>query len=693
MKIDRISGSLMWSGRALLLGALITTFIAGCSLKSPSAPSWEVEYNLPLLNQWFEITDLIDDDEFSPFGADSIFAIDFEQSLEKIEVGGDITLDDMNQSISQTIGTFSVPVAPPQTTSMSLVDLGGPGNSGGFPVPIPALTFPSVTNTIPAFGAFTQVVIDTGTISVSVTNNMKVDFNALSVRLLDAGAADALIVALNVTSAGTLVDGSSRSVSEPLDGKTIGNNLKAEIVGSTAAGSPVVLDGSEGISIQVTVGELRVSSATAVISEIDFDYFPTIPITDASAVESALLSAGNLTLTVDNQLSIPLDLTIGLPNITDNTGTSVDLNPQALPGAQGSDFRNLADHTLAPDDDGSGGKELSLTVNVYSPGSSGGLVTLSSTDAVSVQAAITGLVMQAVTGILDSTGITIPQEQFELASDSGNILDEARKLDLTAVELELTIRHNINFPADIQLNLVGEGGIPDPVQITLSFHIDPSGFSPTGPADTSMVSRVYTLTDMNETEANLLDFLNAFPLTITSSGSASVGDGSYLGSISSYSSFQADLYFNTPLSFNVTEALVFELDKEFDDEGLASGDESSLDVQEATLTYAISSTMGLPLSVSMMVATDSALVYTNPDVELALVVRGSAAAIQDTVITLTSEQWELLQQPFYSGVRIVIPPTGGTPFRLAKNDSLFMKAFVTIKTIIDPAGDGNGGGR
>ena len=161
MKSDRICGHLKWFGKVLLLGALTTTFIAGCSLKSPSAPSWEVEYNLPLLNQWFEITDLIDDDEFVPFGADSIYAINFEQSLEKIEIGQDVTLDDMNQSISQAIGTFSVPAAPPQITSISLVDLGGPGDSGGFPVPIPALSFPSVTDNLPAFGAFTQVVTDT----------------------------------------------------------------------------------------------------------------------------------------------------------------------------------------------------------------------------------------------------------------------------------------------------------------------------------------------------------------------------------------------------------------------------------------------------------------------------------------------------------------------------------------------------
>ncbi len=692
MRSDRFYGRPKWFDTALLLGALTTTLVAGCSLKSPSAPSWEVEYNLPLFNEWFEITDLINEDEFIPFGADSIFALNFKQSLEKIEIGSDITLDDLNQSISQTIGTFSVPAAPPQTTTISFQKLGGPGSSGGFPVPIPALSFSGITQGLPLFDAFAQVVIDTGSVSVTVTNNTKVDFDTLNVRLLDAGAGNALIVSLNVTGTGILADGSSLSVTEALDGKTIGNDLTVEIIGHTIAGT-TILDGTEGIDILVTVGELRVSSATAEVGEIDFDFFPTISITDATAVESAVLSAGSLTLTVDNQLPIPLDLTIGLPNITDDTGTLVLLNPQASAGAQGSAFRNLADHTLAPDDDGSGGKELTLSVNVYSPGSSGAQVTLSSTDAVSIQAAISGLILESISGVLDSTSVTIPQESFEVASDNGNFLEEARKFNLTDVDLELTIRHNIDFPADVQLNMIGEGGTPDPVQLNLAFHLDPSGFSPTGPADTTMVSRVYTLTDMNESEANLLQFLNAFPTTITSSGSASVGDGSYLGSISSYSSFQADLYFSTPLSFNVTEELVFEFDKEFNDKGFTSGGESAFEIQEATLTYAISGTMGLPLTVGMMVATDSAQVYSNPDVELVLAITSTSSASQDTVITLTREQWELLQQPFYYGIRIVIPPTGGTPFRLAKHDRLFMKAFATIKAIIDPGGKGGGGDR
>jgi hypothetical protein len=259
--------------------------------------------------------------------------------------------------------------------------------------------------------------------------------------------------------------------------------------------------------------------------------------------------------------------------------------------------------------------------------------------------------------------------------------------------MSLTIRHNIDFPANIQLNLIGEGGTPDPVEINLSFALDPSGFSPTGPSDTTMVSRVYTLADMNESEANLLEFLNAFPTMIISSGSASVGDGSYLGSISSYSSFQADLSFSTPLSFHVTEQLQFELEKNFNEEGFTSSEDSTLTIQETTLTYTVSSTMALPLIVRMMVAADSAHVYTNPDLELVLSISSDIATAQDTVITLTAEQWELLQSPFYSGVRIVIPPTGGTPFKLAKNDSLFMKAFATVKAIIDPDGNGEGGGR
>jgi len=689
MHKDRYIGRQPRPYRSLLAMAVAFSLAVGCSIKSPSAPSWEVVYNLPLLNQWFDITDFLEDEDFAPVGADSVYTIEFEESIEQIEVGSDITLEGFDQSVSESIGMFTVPAAQPQSTLISLQDLGGPADSGGIAIPIPALSFPGVRGNLPVFDAFTQVVIDTGTVTVSVTNNTKVDFDTLSVRLLDEGAGDALVVEVNVTGAGTLFDGDNRVVAAPLDGITVGSDLDVEVRGHSLAGNAIV-DGSERIDIVVTVGELRVRSATAEVGELDFDFPPkNITLPGDTKVTSATLASGTLTLTLDNQLPVPLDLAVELPNLTDGAGSPVRLNPIANPGMQSSVAHPLNDHTLAPGDVG-GDKVISVVVNVHSDGSGVGQVTLASTDSVAVQVTITELVVQAVTGVLDSTTVALPDSSFGLEIESGNLLDELRKVDLTAVDFEITVRHNIDFPAYLELDLVGEGGVPDPVELNIAFDLQPSGYTPTGPGDPTSVTDVLSL---DETNSTVLDFLNAFPTTISYSGSVTVGNGIYSGSVSSYSWDEADVRFSTPLLSDITAPISIGLDKKYSEEGVTELGEG-IEIQEATLTYSLASTMGLPLIVQFAAASDSADVYTNPQVELVMVLRASAAAAQDTVVTLTSDQWDLLSQPIFTGLRITIPPTGGTPFRVAKSDSLLVRAFVTVQALIKPGDDeGGGGGR
>jgi len=668
--------------------AVAFSLAVGCSIKSPSAPSWEVVYKLPLLNQWFVITDFMEDEDFAPVGADSVYTIEFEESLEKIEVEDNVTLEGLDQSVSESIGNFTVPSSPPQTAAISLTALGGPGSSGGVPVPVPALSFSGVQEDLPVLTSFTQVVIDTGTVTLGVTNDTRVDFDTLGVRLLDEGAGSAVVVTIDVTAGVTLLDGATRYVSTPLNGVTSGNDLIVEIFGHSLTGT-ATLDGTEGIDIVVTVGELRVSSATAEVGEIDYNFIETVTLTDEATVESATLSSGTLTLTLDNQLPIPLNLTVELPDLTNGGGSPVSFNPVAGPGSQSSVGRDLAGHTLAPDDDGMGNQVLNLVVDVYSVGSSGSQVTLASTDSVAVQATITELVVQAVTGVLDSTTVALPDSSFGLEIESGNLLDELRKVDLTAVDFEITVRHNIDFPAHLELDLVGVGGIPDPVELNIAFDLQPSGYTPTGPGDPTSVTDILSL---DETNSTVLDFLNAFPTSISYSGSVTVGDGIYSGSVSSYSWVEADVRFSTPLIIDITAPISIELDKEHNEEGLSELEE--VEIQEATLTYSLASTMGLPLTVRFSTASDSNYVYTDPEVELVLELRTSAAAAQDTVVTLTSEDWDLLSQEFYSGLRIMIPPTGGTPFRVTKNDSLLVRAFVTVRALMKPGEDeGEGGGR
>ena len=669
--------------------ALAGGLAGGCSLESPTAPSWEVVLNLPLFNEWLDLSDLFDASLFVPVGSDSVYAIDFDQSLDRIEVGDQITFDGIDEMVSRQIGTFTVPAQETQNTSLSLFTA-YPALSafiGVGSVTIPAFTFPPVRSDIPAFGSFSRVTIASGTVTVRLTNNTRIPYDQLEVRLLDQTTTPPDAVVLSIDMIGTngdLIDGEMRTVVQPLDGLAVGSDLTLEILGHSNGDTTVALDGSEGFDIQVEFSNLVVDSATAVIDPIDFVFSDSITFTDAARIQSAALSGGTVTLELDNQLPIPLQLTVQLPELRDPFDTPVGLNLIAPAATLASDVRDLTDHTLTPTPVGPDTLVLSVNVTVHSDGSGGSQVTLASSDSVAIRAAVAGLVVRAVSGVLDPTGVTIDPDSLQI-DDTGNLLDELRKINLTAIDLELEIRSTIDFPAQVNLSLVGVGGIPDPVPVDLGFYLPASG--PGGAPDTTVIT-------FNETNTpELLTFLNAVPTTIRFSGSASIGDDAYVGSVTSASYLEVDVRFRMPVILDVTQPINIEIDKEENQNGVGGGNEQKIRFQEATLTYQISSTMGLPLTARWVVATDSLDVYTNPQIEIPLTIYASKSAAVDTTITITRAQWDILQAPHWMGAKITIPPTT-SPARLAKNDRVWLKAFLTVRARIDlEAGSGGGGDR
>jgi len=141
---------------------------------------------------------------------------------------------------------------------------------------------------------------------------------------------------------------------------------------------------------------------------------------------------------------------------------------------------------------------------------------------------------------------------------------------------------------------------------------------------------------------------------------------------------------------NIDESITIEPDIEYMEEGIDP--EMADRIQEASLSYEVSSTLELPVSIRLFIAADSLDVFSAPDIEIALRVSGAAQVGQDTTAVLTREQWEVLGRPFYTGVRVTIPPSGGTPLRVTSRDRLFLKAFAVVRALVEP-GKGNGGGR
>ncbi len=661
---------------------LLTT---ACTMpKEPTAPSWEVEYNIPLLNQWIDLVDLFDDEDFETVGLDSVYTIDFEESLDRIEMGEDITIDGLDESVAQSIGSFTVPAAPAVSATVQFdqiypILVGLPPQQ----VIIPPFSIPAgLTQDIPSLSSFTHVTIDSGTMSVRVTNRTEVPFEIMGVKLLDDAAGDTLVVDIDVTAGGTdvLTDGEIHIIPVILDGLSLSNDLSIELYGSSS-GETMYFDGDEGIDVEVEFSALTVAMATAQVDPISFPFSETVTLPGDASITSATLGGGDLTLSLDNQLPIDLNLVVSLPNLVDYWGDPLNFNLAIPAGQTQSESRDLTDVTLTPDGVGAGNQTLALNVTVDSPGSYGSQVTLSAQDSVSVRALLSELVLQSVTGTLDATTVDVPADSFSLAEDSGNLLDELRKISLADVDLDITVVHTIGFPAHLELHLVGTGGTPDPVNLDITFDLQPG--SEAAP-DTSTLSF--------GDDSALLTFLNAFPEEISYSGSVTVGDGVTPGTLSSTSWVEAEIAFSTPLSFNIDQPISIELDKEFQAEGI-DVEEDVVTFQEASITYRFASTLGLGITARYTTAADSGLVFTDPDVDLVLTFQPNAATAQDTVVTLTRDQWQALLEPYWSGMRITIPPTGTEPFKVAKSDRIFVKAFVTVRAIIDPDAGDDGEGR
>jgi hypothetical protein len=661
--------------------------LAACSIANPAAPSWEVTLNLPLFNDTYQVLDLLDEGDFAPIGSDSLYTYTFEETLDRIEVGSDLTLDAIDETVATEIGTFTVPAASGDASALvDLTDLDPSLLSLSGPTALPAFSFSGVEHDLTPLENFSAATIASGTIDITVTNATEVAFDTLVVELLDHANGDALVRTVTIADGSDpLQMGESVTLVQDLSGLSISNTFRIRLRGASPGGT-ADLDNPQQLQVEAIQGELEVSSATAEVEAIDFDTVETLALTDAAQVTSATLDQGTLTLSFTNNLAIPLELDVTLPQLTDAGGTPVSftLNPGPPGPPTVSVQLDLSDHRLTPVT-GTGGGELEVEVHVHSDGSGGSEVTLEATDTVEVQASLDGLVLSEVSGVLDPTMVEVPEGSFTFWEENGNLLEELRKVSLGAVRLAFTFQHTIDFPADIHLDFVGEGGVPDPVSFSLDIPIPAAG-----PAATPADPAVTVIAFDESTHPELLVFLSAVPTTVRYSGSATVGDDTYTVSAAATDYFEVSAAFSVPAVLNIDESITIEPDIEYMEEGIDP--ETADRIQEASLSYEISSTLDLPVSIRLFIAADSLAVFSAPDIEIALRVSGASQVGQDTTAVLTREQWEVLGQPFYTGVRVTIPPSGGTPLEVTSRDRLFLKAFATVRVLVEP-GKGSGGGR
>ncbi|MDD5061560.1 MAG: hypothetical protein PHN44_04670 [Candidatus Marinimicrobia bacterium] len=488
----------------LLTGmALIFSF---CSLKMPNEsdfPTWNLNLDVPLLNQTITIDDLLTDSLITkiPYGTagDSIFAFEDEIDIDEVRVGNQLNIDDINQSIQQgvddvtiaenqeehssafdevgvdpvtnavnnTIGDISLDDTDIEATDpikfSDIITLSVPeGNSA----PIAQSTaFTQIDRQI-TFDDFDQANFKDGILEVSIQNDLVIELGApVYVRLLDASLNPIVGTDSDTAKAVWLqgiTSGNSSVQTINLDNKNLPGTITVRVSGVVCgSGATTVTNNAatrnSSFVVNVQARDLIVSSALAIIPEQTIDTTSTITLDadEPNKVQKAVIKDGHLKVSVTNQLSVRANLELTVSSLKTVSGGSQQTFVKTIPLTANQTTNqeySLTDNILEMDLTSPGiAQEVDYSYVIRTIPTDPDKVTIASTDLVDVDIDMYGATPASEITFKEILGIVEPQnivDNGEINTDSDA---EIRNAQIASGEMTLVIDNRINKSS---------GGIP-----------------------------------------------------------------------------------------------------------------------------------------------------------------------------------------------------------------------------------------
>ena len=346
---------------------------SSCMMKLPEEsdmPSWNIDLEIPLMKTMVSVNDLLEDSLFVgvPYGmtGDSIFAYEDQMDIEKVEVGDQLNIDDINQSFTQSIddvrvketikqytsqldpvgvdpvnqevntqlGAISLddtdPVATDPVLMSDIIDFSGVDEGQQMTIP-QSSEIPDIYRDI-TFDDFNNANFATGVLEITINNAMVVELGApLVVRLLNADSTT--IVGADGDSAkavwgtGILPSNSDIKIIS-LAGKILPESIIVKITGVVSGSEPTDVTNNSttrnsSFIVEVQARNLEVISAEALIPSQTIDTSDVIVLADSEdKVQSAKILEGTLGISIVNDLPLnsQLELTIASIDVSDATG-------------------------------------------------------------------------------------------------------------------------------------------------------------------------------------------------------------------------------------------------------------------------------------------------------------------------------------------------------------------------------------
>ncbi len=489
-----------------LLGLSLAAW--ACSPGEPAMPQWEVALErIPIIGPDTLIMgeELDDDNIFTD--PDGVFHIQFDGQQE-IGIASQLKLDAVSPApFDGEIGTFDVSGNTGQGVNINIFLAFPLLTTGTGAIPAATISVPAKSLTL---NNFSSVTFESGSIIIEVNNNLDFDLGTpLNISLFDVSNSTTVD---NVSFTSEIPSGGSSQLSFNLAGKTMSNNLQVIVTGSEngTGGSSVLIDGTESFTVNVSMENLKATSATAQIPNQQF------PITDAVninsntiTVESAVVKDGQLNLDFSSDFSFPVQLDLTLPQVLNSSNQTVTKTISISAFGNTNSSIDLSNTTLNLN-----GGDLQFDIDVTALTNPSGLTTVNSSDKITTSVNTTAINFSSVTADIDM-GVDFPSFEQDVVDFDFDIPD----INFDDIVFTMVFEDN---PVDmsIEMNMYGAKDGETPINADYAFDI-------TG-GITNTVEIPKTSVLVNGTPAGsgsgLIDLINLMPNEISFSGTALIDD-------------------------------------------------------------------------------------------------------------------------------------------------------------------------
>jgi len=650
--LDKIVGWIFWVLCGIILFLIFLTLIQ-CSVKKPSAPSWNSRYNLPLLIKSYDLKTLIEKIDDPALVIDSLgnLGISIQEDIDTIWIRENLELSPLSETFKDTIGEIPFTTTDTQYSELLLSEI-YPGGAGT----IPPFSFRIELN-FPELNDLQEINIKSGIARLKVENHLGLDLDSFSVEIVDS---------VSGTSLGTIVFESGipqdSSVTEDFDlsEKSFSSRLSGNNKGHTPGGTILSL-ADKYLSYSLYFPDtVYVRSAVAKVPAIDLSKIQTVELPTQNTISSAHIKNGNLYLQIYNGTDLPVNLSILLPDLT-SAGEPLTLSRYI--GAL-----NSTELTIPLDgyDFQPAGNNLRIEISGQTESSGENLISISSSDSIFFSAFSDTIFFSSLSGIIQPTTVQIEPMQLNLDLPQG-----LSSVSLTDARLNLKIKNGVGFPGYLDLNLNGEDG----QYLFISGAIQPG--TPENPVTTDLI------------ENDLETFLNPIPEQISLTGQAICGDGISSGTVTENDFICGEFLLSSPFEF-ILDSTQIEIDPDSNslDEDLRDGLNDK--VNWAKIYLNLENHLSLGASVELFFSSNLENLYTSPELLIGPILidpaetdssgQVSNPVITENIIELNNQDLGVFQNsPFYSGGRITLRGTNGQKVKLLSTDYIQINSHLELE--------------